>query len=185
MNVTPHKGNLLIAAPNALNDADFSRSVVLLTEHSEKGSVGFILNKPSDLTISDILPEITKDFPIYLGGPVENENLYFIHNIPHIIKNSIEISDGIFWGGDFNILVDLLKNDEINKTNIKFFLGYSGWEADQLEEEIDIDFWVVSENSEKLPLFHIAGATIWKDLLMNLGEKYVIWANAPEDPIMN
>ena len=91
----PKKGHLLIAEPSTLGDVSFNRSVVLLAEHNDEGSIGFILNKPLNYTINDLLPEIEASFKIYNGGPVEQDNLYFIHNIPEIIPNSIEISNGI------------------------------------------------------------------------------------------
>jgi putative transcriptional regulator len=95
-----NKGQLLIAEPSISGDLSFNRSVILL-DHDEEGSVGFIINKPLKYTINDLLPEINASFKIYNGGPVEQDNLYFIHNIPELIPNSIEISNGIYWGGDF------------------------------------------------------------------------------------
>jgi putative transcriptional regulator len=74
-----------------------------------------------------MLPEINASFKIY-NGPVEQDNLYFIHNIPELIPNSIEISNGIYWGGDFESTKALINNGKINKNNIRFFLGYTGWE---------------------------------------------------------
>ena len=97
----PKKGHLLIAEPSILGDVSFNRSVVLLAEHNDEGSIGFILNKPLSYTINDLIPEIDASFKIYNGGPVEQDNLYFIHNIPEVIPNSVEISNGIYWGGDF------------------------------------------------------------------------------------
>lgn len=180
-----HKGHLLIADPNALNDLTFSRSVLLLSEHTPRGSVGFILNKPLHLTLKDIFPELDLNFRVYNGGPVEQENLYFIHNIPDIITNSVEISDGIYWGGDFEVLLRLLKEHKIKRTNIRFFLGYSGWEADQLETELEMDHWLVVKNSYQQKLLQVPSPMIWKELITKLGEKYLIWANAPENPVMN
>src|SRR5574343_397479 len=95
----PKKGHLLIAEPSILGDVSFNRSVILLAEHNDEGSIGFILNKPLNYSINDLIPEIDAAFKIYNGGPVEQDNLYFIHNIPEIIPNSIEISNGIYWRG--------------------------------------------------------------------------------------
>jgi putative transcriptional regulator len=120
------KGQLLIAEPSISGDLSFNRSVILLADHDEEGSVGFIINKPLKYTINDLLPEINASFKIYNGGPVEQDNLYFIHNIPELIPNSIEISNGIYWGGDFESTKALINNGKINKNS--FFLGYTGWE---------------------------------------------------------
>ena len=121
ISVLPKKGHLLIAEPSILGDQSFNRSVVLLAEHNEEGSVGFILNKPLSYTLNDLVPEINAKFTIYNGGPVEQDNLYFIHNIPDIIPNSIEIANGIYWGGDFESTKDLINSGAISKnfsTNI-------------------------------------------------------------------
>ncbi len=181
----PRKGSLLVSDPNVLSDSSFSRSVILLSEHSPKGSVGFILNKPLNITLRDIFPDLDSNLRIYNGGPVEQENLYFIHNIPDVINNSIEISDGIYWGGDFDTLISLIREHKIKRTNIRFFLGYSGWEADQLETEADMESWIVIENTHHQKLLQIPSSTMWKELMIDLGDEYLIWANAPEDPVMN
>jgi putative transcriptional regulator len=101
--------------------------VILLADHDEEGSVGFIINKPLKYTINDLLPEINASLKFIMVGP-EQDNLYFIHNIPELIPNSIEISNGIYWGGDFESTKALINNGKINKNNIRFFLGYTGWE---------------------------------------------------------
>ena len=100
--IKPKKGNLLIAEPSIIGDLSFNRSIILLADHTNEGSIGFILNKPLDYTINDLIPEVEANFRIYNGGPVEQDNLYFIHKIPEIIPDSIEISLGIYWGGDFS-----------------------------------------------------------------------------------
>ena len=108
-----HKGKLLIAEPSILNDDSFNRSIILLTEHNEKSSVGFILNRPLDYTIKDLIPEIDCSFKIYQGGPVEQDNLYFIHKIPELIPDSMQVSEHIYWGGNFESLKILLQEKEI------------------------------------------------------------------------
>src|SRR5210317_1650213 len=122
--INPTKGKLLIAEPSILNDKEFNRSVIYLTEHNNDGCIGFILNKPTEFLLSDLIPEINCDFRVFSGGPVEQENLYFIHKLPELIPNSIKIDKNIYWGGDFNSLSDLLHNNQIDKNDIRFFLGY-------------------------------------------------------------
>src|SRR5210317_785774 len=119
----PKKGKLLIAEPSLTGDVSFNRSVVLLAEHNEEGSVGFILNKPLNYSMNDLVEEIEIPFPVYNGGPVEQDNLYFIHKVPDLIPQSVEISDGIYWGGDFEITVTLVNSGKINQKDIRFFLG--------------------------------------------------------------
>jgi len=142
----PAKGLLLVAEPSIIGDITFNRSVVFLAEFNESNAVGFILNKPLDYDINDFIPDLDCKIPVYNGGPVEQDNLYFIHKIPHLIPNSIEISNGIYWGGDFNAIVDLLQEKKIKESEIRFFLGYSGWTNNQLEEELEVNNWIVAKN---------------------------------------
>ena len=183
--VTPKKGQLLIAEPSILGDSSFNRSVVLLADYNEDGSVGFILNKPLEYSLSDLIPEISVEFKIYNGGPVEQDNLYFIHTIPELIPDSVEISSGIFWAGDFNEVIDLIETKQISENDIRFFLGYSGWEAKQLEKELRANSWVLSENVYKTSIIQKSDKAFWKKKMLELGDNYSIWSNAPEDPSFN
>jgi putative transcriptional regulator len=180
----PTKGKLLIAEPTILTDRSFNRSVVLLTSHDIDGSVGFIFNKPLDLCISDLIPEIDSDIPVYNGGPVAKDNLYFVHNVPDLIPDSQKISEDLYWGGNFNILKQLLIDNKLKNKDIRFFLGYSGWSSNQLKEELEIDSWIVTNNNYK-NIFAIKHHSLWKDELMRFGGEYQIWANAPENPSLN
>jgi len=181
----PTKGKLLISDSSILLDTVFSRAVLLLAEHNAKGSVGFILNKPLDLSLQDILPEARTNFRIYDGGPVETDNLYFIHTIPSLIPNSIEIRDSIFWGGDYEVLFELLKQNKVSQKDIRFFLGYSGWDENQLLEEINAKSWTCIDNQFENHLLEKTPSKLWRELMIELGDEFIIWANAPEDPVMN
>lgn len=181
----PNKGRLLIAEPSLTGDLSFNRSVVLLAEHSEKGSVGFILNKILDLTLSDFIPKIPVGFKIYNGGPVEQDSLYFIHKVPDLIPGSIEISDGIYWGGDFDIVCTLIENKKISEKEIRFFLGYSGWNEMQLEKELEDHNWIIMKNLADKKLIEQSYTNFWKNKIKELGGNYLIWINAPEHPSYN
>ncbi|MGY0392693.1 YqgE/AlgH family protein [Bizionia sp. KMM 8389] len=181
----PKKGNLLIAEPSIIGDISFNRSIILLADHTDEGSIGFILNKPLKYTISDLIPELDASFKVYNGGPVEQDNLYFIHRIPELIPNSVEISLGIYWGGDFNRVAELIANDKINENNIRFFLGYSGWETNQLNNELKTNSWVVTENTYKQDIIEKNYQSFWKEKMIEFGGEYTIWSNAPEDPSFN
>lgn len=179
------KGQLLIAEPSIIGDLSFNRSVILLADHNPEGSVGFILNKPLTHALHDLIPDITSSFTIYNGGPVEQDNLYFIHNIPDLLPNSIEISQGIYWGGDFERTKELLNNGTIQKDNIRFFLGYTGWGVQQLEQELESQSWIVCPNSYKQTILSKSSNDFWKEKILELGGDYVLWSNAPENPILN
>lgn len=180
----PLKGRLLIAEPSILNDSSFNRTTILITEHSEENSVGFILNRPLNFTIHDLLPQINSDFVVYQGGPVEQDNLYFIHQIPNLIPDSIEVNNGIYWGGNFEILKDLLNDESLSKNDIRFFLGYSGWSKNQLKEELELNSWFISENDSK-NIFLENETVLWRNKLLQKGGSYKLWANAPQDFSLN
>jgi putative transcriptional regulator len=183
--VKPQKGNLLVAEPSITGDLSFSRSVVLLADHNEEGSVGFILNKPLGYTINDLIPEINGNFKIYNGGPVEQDNLYFIHNIPKLIPNSVEIAEGIYWGGCFDSTRDLINEGKITRSNIRFFLGYTGWDAEQLQKELESNAWIISKNDLQNKIIGKSSIDLWREKIMEQGGEYLIWSNAPENPIFN
>ncbi len=185
VDLKPQKGKLLIAEPTLTGDVSFNRSVVLLAEHSAEGSVGFILNKPLDYHINDLVTEIEIPFQVYNGGPVEQDNLYFIHKVPDLITNSIEISDGIYWGGDFENLIDLINKEIISEADIRFFLGYSGWSSLQLDQELSSKSWVVVKNDYESAIIHKSSDAFWKEKMMELGGNYLLWSNAPENPSLN
>jgi putative transcriptional regulator len=179
------KGQLLIAEPTIIRDLSFNRSVILLADHNQDGSVGFIINKPLKYTINDLVPDVEANFKIYNGGPVEQDNLYFIHNIPDLITDSVEISNGIFWGGNFELTKDLINTGKIKKDNIRFFLGYTGWSPQQLEQEMKSNSWILTENLYKNKIIGKSSTDFWKEKILEIGGDYVIWSNAPENPILN
>jgi len=181
----PQKGKLLIAEPSLTGDLSFNRSIVLLAEHNTDGSVGFILNKPLEYNISDLVDDISANFEVYNGGPVEQDNLYFIHKVPHLIEDSVEISNGIYWGGNFEKIVSLINNNKISKEDIRFFLGYSGWDSFQLDDELSSKSWIVINNEHKSDILQHATPALWKEKMTQLGGDYLLWSNAPEDPALN
>jgi len=186
MLLTPTKGHLLIAEPSTIGDVSFNRSVILLANHNEEGSVGFILNKPLDVTVCELVDGISScSIPVYNGGPVEQDNLYFIHSVPHLIEGSQEISAGVFWGGDFERAVDLIINERIDENSIKFFLGYSGWASNQLQDELTQHNWVLQENKVCRELFSKNDPEFWREKILELGGAYLLWSNAPENPQSN
>ncbi|WP_416441386.1 YqgE/AlgH family protein [Leeuwenhoekiella sp. A16] len=181
----PTKGKLLIAEPSIIGDVSFNRSVVLLANHSTEGSVGFILNKPLSFTLDELIPEIASTMQVYNGGPVEQDNLYFIHKVPELIPDSVEISAGIYWGGDFDRVIDLIASGSISESEIRFFLGYSGWDSHQLDQELDSNSWIVVENIYEKEIINKCLPDLWKEKMIELGGDYLIWSNAPENPSYN
>ena len=179
------KGKILIAEPSIIGDISFNRSIILLVEHGNNGSIGFILNKPMNLNISDLIPEIESNLKIYNGGPVQQDNLYFIHKISDLIPESIMISEGLYWSGNFEYVLKLIKKGEINKNDIRFFLGYSGWDSNQLNNELNNNTWILSENSHNKNIITAVDEVFWKNKMLDLGGEYSLWSNAPEHPSHN
>ena len=184
-NINLQKGHLLIAEPSIIGDLSFNRSIILIADHNPEGSIGFILNKPLDFTLQDLIPEIEIPFEVYNGGPVEQDNLYYVHKTPELIPNSIEISDGLYWGGDFKKVTELIKKDQLKGEDIRFFLGYSGWETNQLTSELRSNTWILSENMHRKRIIEKVNTSFWKEKMLELGGDYSIWSNAPENPAYN
>ena len=183
-NIKPEPGKLLIAEP-FLDDPYFKRSVVLLTEHNENGSIGFILNKPIEIKLKDAVGELPPiDSNIHLGGPVARETLHFLHTEGDLIDGSLEIMKGLFWGGNFETLKKLIEQDKIKPEAVKFFVGYSGWEPKQLDKELELNSWIVLDGSVS-DIMKRNTTNLWKDILKDMGKEFAVIAEFPTDPTMN
>lgn len=180
-------GDILISLPTTSTaDSLFSRSVVLLTEYLEQGVIGFILNKPLDVQIHTLISEIQVNFTVYHGGPVEQDKVFFLHVRPDLIPGGVQINQDLYWGGDYQQVVHLLNTDKLKKHDIRFFLGYSGWDFDQLHGELDQDFWIHIEHPNHYKdIFLTHSKALWKTFVKDLGQEYTIWLNAPENPDFN
>ena len=180
----PERGRLLISEP-FLPDPYFKRTVVLLCEHNNEGSFGFILNKFIDVEVNDLVDDLPNiETRISMGGPVKSGNLYYIHTVGNELPNSLEIVDGIFMGGDFEVLKDLLLLGKVKNGQIRFFVGYAGWGQDQLKEEMDEKSWLVT-NSDIPSIMDINEDDLWRKCLLEMGNEFAMLANFPEDPSLN
>ncbi len=179
-----NKGSLLISEPY-LGDPNFERSVILICENNESGTVGFMLNRPSILTLDSVLFDI-KSYKelLYVGGPVSQDSLHFIYRNKQKVEDSIEILENLYWGGNFEQLKELINEGEINPEDFRFFLGYSGWGEGQLQEELDKNSWIVS-NATVGEIFETKSDELWRFLLKNMGGKYKMYSNYPIDPRLN
>lgn len=182
--IQPDAGILLIADP-FLKDPNFLRTVVLLCEHKEEGSFGFVLNRPFAHTLDELLTDLKgHPLPVYYGGPVQMDTLHFLHQYPDIIPGGTEIMKGIYWGGEIDKALDLVKNGAANLSKIRFYLGYSGWGSQQLHDEMEQKSWLTVKATRKL-VFHEDPNLIWKDALRLLGGDYEMMINFPVDPQLN
>jgi putative transcriptional regulator len=179
----PKKGKLLLSAP-FLNDI-FKRSVIYLTEHNDEGSIGFIVNKPLKMTASDVIEDLSGfKAPVFLGGPVQQEMLNFIHKAGDKIDGGLEIGNGLFWGGNFETVKILAASGALDPMDFRFYMGYAGWSPGQLEDEMDFDSWIVTDFNESR-IFDRKTDSMWSDLLRDMGGEFKIISTFPEDPSVN
>jgi len=180
----PEKGKILISEP-FLPDSFFNRTIVYLADHSSEGSVGFILNKKLNIKVCDAISGFDKwqEF-LSMGGPVAPDTLHYLHNLGDKIPKSVWVNDNIFWGGDIDFVRDLIKKGRLTNSQIRFFLGYSGWSAGQLERELKENSWVIARIKADIVLNNSLENS-WKKVLKGLKNKYRIWADFPESPDMN
>ena len=177
-------GNVLIAEP-FFSDPHFMRSVILMIDHDKEGSFGIIFNKRIPASINDLI----KDFPefkadVYFGGPVETNRIFFIHTVGEMIPDSYKVIDNIYWSYNINALKALIKNNLIQSHEVRFFVGYSGWDAGQLRNELKVNAWLVGKFSSK-DLLTTNPKTMWKSFVDKMGKRYSLWSKFPVNPSEN
>ncbi|MGB0368752.1 MAG: YqgE/AlgH family protein, partial [Flavobacteriales bacterium] len=164
-------GRLLVSEP-FMQDPYFKRSVILLTEHTENGSFGLIINKPIPMYLNEAIENAPAfDSRLSLGGPVQKETLHYLHQLGDKIPNSTEVMDGVFWGGDFETIKDLIESGEIQPGDIRLFVGYSGWAEGQLDSEMKSKSWIVAKADKNL-LFSEKSENLWASILEKMGGNY-------------
>jgi putative transcriptional regulator len=181
----PLRGDMLISDP-FLSDPNFLRTAILLCEHNEEGTLGFVLNKPADLKLHDVLDDVeSSDIDLFIGGPVQQDTLHFIHRRGDMIDGGIQVREGLYWGGDFDQLLFLLREKLIDGDDLKLFMGYSGWSPGQLMDEMQMNSWIISRNVSIQQVFDTNARQLWKDVLSKMGGKFKAISNFPVDPRLN
>lgn len=183
----PEQGKLLLSEP-FMNDPNFKRTVVLLAAHNEEGCVGFVLNRPMELKLGQIIEEFEDNFfPVWDGGPVQRDGLFYVHTLGDTIPESIPITKGLFWSGNFETLKALIKTKKISENELRLFVGYSGWGAGQLEKEMKRNSWLVAPANVETVMNtgKTTDAKFWQEVLRSMGKEYSILANFPENPLWN
>jgi len=182
--IQPAPGILLIADP-FLKDPNFLRTVVFLCEHKAEGSFGFVLNRKYENTLDELIPGLEDlKLPVFYGGPVQMDTIHFLHQYPEEIPGSEEVIKGVYWGGDFERVVEMLKTGQADPDKIRFYIGYSGWSDGQLNSELEEKSWLTVAGTRKI-IFHRNYQEIWKDSLKQLGGDYEMMINFPIDPQLN
>ena len=184
MNQEIKKGDLLIADP-FLKDPNFMRTVVLMCDYQPEGAIGFVINRKYNKTIGELVSQLEAcRFPVYYGGPVQTDTVHFLHTRPELIPDGVSIGNGLWWGGDFDTAADLLLNGTLEQSMIRFYIGYSGWGEEQLDNEIKEKTWLITRGVPSL-VFHQNVSLIWQDSLRQLGGKYEQLIHYPLDPQLN
>ena len=182
--LAPAAGRLLVSGPY-LPDPYFRRTVVLLCEHNEEGSFGFVLNRHMELDVNDLMenmPPVASR--VSIGGPVQSGELYYLHTLGPHVPGSKEVVDGVFMGGDYDQLRSILSTDPKLAKHVRFFVGYSGWELGQLEKELEQRAWLIT-HADKRRIMNTKIDDLWADTLRGMGKAYAPLANFPEDPALN
>ena len=182
--LNPVIGDVLISEP-FMNDFYFRRSVILLIDHNEEGSLGVIFNKRLTIPFNEIVqgfPEFNAD--VYLGGPVETDRIFFIHTVGEMIPDSHLISNGLYWSGNISVLKSMIKMDLIKPHEVRFYVGYAGWDGGQLREELKANTWVVGRFTAK-QLLRTMPDKMWSDFVKQIGKRYALWDKFPVNPSDN
>ncbi|MDF1864923.1 MAG: YqgE/AlgH family protein [Saprospiraceae bacterium] len=172
-------GSVLLAEP-FMFDSNFKRSAILLCEHNEEGSIGFILNKELDMQVDELIADFPSfDGKVFFGGPVQTDTIHYIHNVGNLLEDSVKVVPGVYWGGDFEKLKFLIQSDMIKPHNIRFFVGYSGWSDGQLGDELEWGSWVVA-NMFANYIFKDKPKKLWKKIMNNKGDVFSVIAQMSE-----
>ena len=182
--LNPRIGDILLSEP-FMNDYYFRRSAILIIDHNDEGSLGVIVNKRLSIPFNEIVQGFPKfDADVYLGGPVETNRVFFIHTIGEMIPDSVKIISGLYWSGNVNALKAMIKNDLIKPHEVRFFVGYAGWDGGQLRNELKVNTWIVGRFSSK-QIFQTAPGKMWSDFTKEIGKRYSLWSKFPVNPSDN
>jgi len=182
---TATPGALLVAVP-PLADPNFRRTLILLCDHTTEGSFGLVLNRPTGLSLAQVLDDTALGFdaPLWSGGPVQTDTLHYLHAFGDAVDGALPVLDGVQWGGAFDALCEGLADEHLDAERVRFFAGYSGWGPGQLDAEVDDGAWIVLDADASL-VFDDRGDTLWRSVLRRLGGEYAILSTFPDDPQMN
>ncbi|WP_114789817.1 YqgE/AlgH family protein [Niabella yanshanensis] len=140
-----YQGKILSSTPS-MDDPNFDSSVVFVAEHNEQGALGFVINKIFARSLNELVEfSSSPAFPLYEGGPVDQEHLYFVHRRNELIPGATPIIDDMYLGGDFKKTIEQINNKNLTSKDIKIFIGYCGWDTGDLEAEIAEGSWEVKE----------------------------------------
>jgi putative transcriptional regulator len=179
------KGDFLIAA-SGIVDPNFQQTVILVCDHDqEKGTYGVILNRPIALP-KELMAVIPFPAPeiLFRGGPVQPDTLQVLHPFGEKIPGASEVLDGLYIGGDFDAIAEGLANETLKSDFCRFFLGYSGWSPNQLENEFAEGSWLRVPGSAR-SLRRTPPEDLWSEAVRRLGRREPVMAHFPREPVWN
>ena len=177
--IPPTKGSVLLSEP-FLQDPHFERSVIVLCEHTKEETFGFVLNHKAVVQLNDVIDIAPKGIPLFIGGPVANNNLFYLHTLKDI-ESSEEVLPGLYLGGDLTSIFDLLISDPSFKSKIRFFIGYSGWSSGQLEQEINERAWICVNNISGKTMLSKNPSNLWRKCMSQQGKQFQTFALFPKN----
>lgn len=179
------KGDLLIAS-SGLMDPSFQQTVVLICDHDPaRGTHGLVLNQPIPLP-KELLAAIPFPAPeiLFRGGPVQPDSLQVLHPFGDRIPGACKVMDGLYIGGDFDVLAGGLADETLDSDFCRFYLGYSGWDPDQLDREFQEGSWLRVAGSTAI-LRQTPPAALWAQAIRKLGQQEPVMAHFPAEPGWN
>ena len=183
-----HPGSLLVAEP-FLRDSHFKHAVITLVDYSLGGkSMGIVLNHPAGCTLQQLVSEVTATTPIkvWCGGPMSCDRLYFIHSLgSDIIPNAHPIGNGLWIGGSFEAMIAYVNSGYPITGMIRFFLGYSGWDAGQLDEELGNHVWAVADPLSPDETLTLEDDAYWHAVVRSMGPEVRGWQFYPKNVLSN
>lgn len=183
----PQTGGFIVAEP-FLREEYFNHAVILLADYNPgKPAMGLVMNRNTDYMLHDVLDinGIKEDIPVYCGGPLSTDRLFYVHRMPDLIEGSTPLSDGLWIGGDFDQVCSYISQGMPTEGNIRFFVGYSGWDAGQLEEEISNHVWAPVSIPDKFDVLTGEEDSYWHAVVRRLGKRFSGWRLQPMNPENN
>lgn len=183
----PAVGSLLVAEP-FLREKYFNHAVICLADYEKyANAMGIVLNNLTEHTLQSLMPEVSVEtpIPVFCGGPLSNDRLFFMHTLGDLIPQSRRIREHLYIGGDFESMLSIVNDGYPIEGHFRFFVGYSGWDYRQLEGEIENNVWAVTS----LPEFNdpLIGSedSYWHRVVRMMGDDYRGWLFHPRNPASN
>lgn len=180
-------GTLLVAEP-FLRESYFNHAVVCLVDYGEnEKAMGLTLNKATSYTLGNLVSRVVRPepIPVFCGGPLSLNHLFFLHRLGDILPGAKPVGNGVYFGGEFDIMVDYVNSGAPIDGQVRFFLGYSGWDVGQLADELLNNVWAVVDDFDEHKLLCGIDDAYWHNYVKMLGNDYRGWLYHPHNPQLN